>query len=113
MRIVELEALSTGAHRNQESSLKTVPYGWAVIKEGIELPNFPFGEPVVTDGVVTSWIAGEITIMPSDAPAPEQPPTLEDLQAENKLLRAQVGVLQEQQTFLEDCLLEMADEVYA
>lgn len=51
---------------------------------------------------------------PDPEPEPTEPvPTLEDLKAENKLLRAQVGVLQEQQTFLEDCLLEMADEVYA
>lgn len=32
---------------------------------------------------------------------------------ETALLRAQVAMLQEQQTFLEDCLLEMAEEVYA
>lgn len=32
---------------------------------------------------------------------------------ETALLRAQVAMLQERQAFLEDCLLEMAEEVYA
>ena len=51
---------------------------------------------------------------PPAAAEPEAPPpTVEELQAENTKLRAQVGVLQTQQTFLEDCLLEMADVVYA
>lgn len=40
-------------------------------------------------------------------------PTVDELQTENDLLRAQVTMLQSQTTFLEDCILEMADEVYA
>lgn len=45
----------------------------------------------------------------SPAPAPEpvtSEPTAEQLQAKITMLEAQ-------QTFLEDCILEMADEVYA
>lgn len=44
---------------------------------------------------------------------PEKPVTLEDLQAENKRLKAQMELQSQQQTMLEDCLLEMADIVYA
>ena len=36
-----------------------------------------------------------------------------DLLAENKLLRQQVSALTEQQSFYEDCIAEMAEVVYA
>lgn len=44
---------------------------------------------------------------------PEKPVTVEDLQAENKRLKAQMELQSQQHTMLEDCLLEMADIVYA
>lgn len=44
---------------------------------------------------------------------PNVPPTNEELDTEQAWLRAQVNLLQAQNEFLEDCLLEMADEVYA
>lgn len=44
---------------------------------------------------------------------PVVPPTNEELDTEQTWLRAQVNMLQAQNTFLEDCILEMADEVYA
>ena len=73
MRIIEIEALSNGAHRNQTGTLKTVPEGYAVIPDDMETPNFPFGEVTAEeiDGVmaVTNWVAGK-------APAPF--PTLEE-----------------------------------
>ena len=47
----------------------------------------------------------------------EPPPTTEErvaaLEAENKLLKEQVKMQSQQQTFLEDCLLEISDVVYA
>lgn len=49
----------------------------------------------------------EAEIAADRAATPDPPPD------ETTLLRAQVAMLQEQQTFLEDCLLEMAEEVYA
>ena len=39
--------------------------------------------------------------------------TVEDLQAENKLLRAQVQAQTERSDFIEDCIAEMAGVVYA
>lgn len=44
---------------------------------------------------------------------PEKPVTVEDLQAENKLLRAQVQAQTERSDFIEDCIAEMAGVVYA
>lgn len=46
--------------------------------------------------------------IPEEVPAPGPGPIDEVTR-----LRAQVTMLLEQQTFLEDCLLEMAEEVYA
>jgi hypothetical protein len=72
MRILEIQPLDNGAHRNQTIDFNFLPDGWAVIPEEIETPNFPFGEIEVEeiDGVqtVTKWIAGEI---PEPEPIPE------------------------------------------
>jgi len=45
-------------------------------------------------------------------PAPEPTPT-EKLQKENALLKAQVNALSEQQEFLEGCLMEVGQIIYA
>ena len=67
MTIVEIKALENGSHRNQIGKNLTVPEGWAVVPENIELKNFPFGEMETKeiDGVltVTKWL-------PGDAPEP-------------------------------------------
>ena len=91
MRIVEIKALSNGAHRNQTGSFKIVPDGYAVIPDNLETPNFPFGEfetkdediievetidgeevekVVGTIKVVTKWVAGTIP-EPTPEPIPE------------------------------------------
>ena len=63
MTIIEIEALSNGSHRNHTGNINPIPEGWAVIPEGMETPNFPFGDVEVkkVDGVmtVTKWVAGE------------------------------------------------------
>ena len=72
MRIIEINALDNGAHRNQTGSFSTVPDGWAVIPDGMFCENFPFGEVEAAeiDGVmtVTKWTPGE---MPEPEPIPE------------------------------------------
>ena len=64
MRLVEVNKLDNGAHRNQAGNFSKVPEGWAVIPEDMELENFPFGEVTAEEinGVltVTNWVAGEI-----------------------------------------------------
>lgn len=61
MKMLKIAALSNGAHRNQTCH-GPLPEGWALIPEGMELPNFPFGEVVAekVDGVmtVTKWVPG-------------------------------------------------------
>lgn len=80
MRIIEITALSNGAHRNQTGNFSTVPSGWAVIPDDMETPNFPFGKATVdeiqTPPVVTGWTAGTI---PEPEPEPEPEPTAEDV----------------------------------
>ena len=87
-RIVEITALSNGAHRNQSWDGDIPPVGWAMIPEDMETPDtFPFVEieveevSVMVDGgeepqevkymVVTSITAG---VMPEPAPTPEPEP---------------------------------------
>lgn len=116
MTIIEITALSNGAHRNQTvSGAVTVPDGWAILPDGMDTPNFPFGEVTVNDAVppvVTSWTAGELP-----EPEPDPQPTTEErvtaLEAENKLLREQVAAQADQAEFYEDCIAEMAAVVYA
>lgn len=87
MKIIEITAQENGAHRNQTANLKTVPQGWAVIPDGMDTPNFPFGEITVEeiDGVmtVTSWTPGTI---PDPDPTPEPEPT------DTEVLNALLGV---------------------
>lgn len=54
-----------------------------------------------------SEIEADIAALPQPAPTP-----IERLQAENTLLRAQVSAASERQDFLEDCIAEMAAQVY-
>lgn len=43
MKIVEVQALSNGAHRNQTGEFSTIPDGWALIPEDMTIPaSFPF-----------------------------------------------------------------------
>ena len=74
--IVKIEKNANGSHNNQ-SFVGIIPDGWALIPDGMETPNFPFGEVEAEDidGVitVTKWTAGVIP----EPPEPE-PPTEED-----------------------------------
>ena len=77
MRIIEISALDNGAHRNQTGSFSVVPSGWAVIPDGMTIPDtFPFVNITVKDGVVTSMTAGT---MPEPEPVPEAEPTQLDM----------------------------------
>lgn len=78
MQIIEIVALDNGAHRNQTGDMTEVPAGWAVIPDGMETPNFPFGSIAAGEinGVmtVTGWTPGEV---PEPDPQPEPAATLE------------------------------------
>ena len=91
MKIIEIKALSNGAHRNQEGDFLAIPDGYAVIPEGIKLTNFPFGEVVVEviNGVmtVTDWKPG---IIPEPEPRPVS--ASEQLRADIDYIAAMMGV---------------------
>ena len=87
MRIIEINQLENGAHCNQTiSSLMTIPEGWAVIPEDMEIPStFPFVNIEVEDGVVTAMTEGVV-------PDPEPIPEVEDEPTTAELLDILLGV---------------------
>ena len=78
MRIIEIEAFKNGAHRNQNGFIGDIPDGWAVIPDGMETTNFPFGDIAVdeakTPPVVTSWTPLPV---PDDPTSETDKPTVE------------------------------------
>ena len=60
MKIIEINALTNGAHRNQ-SGANVLPEGWAIIPDDIIIPeSFPFADIEVDGNVVTSMTAREV-----------------------------------------------------
>lgn len=78
MIIIEITELYNGGHNNQtingaDPATFPVPDGWAIIPDGMETPNFPFGEITVDDNtppVVTSWTS--LPIPDPETPTPAQ-----------------------------------------
>ena len=92
MRIVEIQALDNGAHRNQTvSGAVSVPTGWAEIPADVAIPEtFPFVDLVVEGNQVVSMTAG---VVPDPEPQPEPEPTeTEQLRADVDFLAAMAGV---------------------
>lgn len=87
MRIIEIEALENGAHRNQTNSLNVdIPEGWAVIPDDMELPySFPF---------VYVTASGSEVISLAPAPVPPPDPIVIEPSAE-ELINALLGVEEE------------------
>ena len=116
MVIIEIKALENGAHRNQTMIGSILPPdGWAVNPEDMEIPEtFPFVNIYAADGMVTAMTARTV---PVPEPVPEPEPTVKErmkkLETENSKLKSQLQMQAQQQEFLENCLLEMGDIVYA
>lgn len=97
MQMLEISALSNGAHSNQTYH-GFLPDGWAIIPDGMTLEAFPFGEvKAAVDEetglmTVTKWTPGTL---PEPEPGPEPGPTVEELAAENVQLKAQISSLQD------------------
>lgn len=72
MRIIEIEALENGAHRNQMAFRDVeIPEGWAVIPDDIEIPEtFPFVHVYASGKEVTDLTPG---IVPPPEPTPPTP----------------------------------------
>ena len=130
MKIIEIDALANGAHRNQDGAFETVPSGWAAIPDDMPIPDtFPFvdieveavehtRESMIPDAEPETYTVPTVTAMtagtvPEPAPVPAAPPTNEELAAENKLLREQVAALSDQNDFQEELIVELANIVYA
>lgn len=86
MKIIEIEALSNGAHRNQDGGFDVIPSGWAVIPDDMEIPDtFPFvnieteevehtKESMIPDGEPETYKAATVTKMTAGiVPEPEKP----------------------------------------
>ena len=90
MKIIRIEPGVNGSHNNQTTNgTIPLPDGWAIIPDGMETPNFPFGSITVdnqTPPVVTSWTPLPI---PEPEPAPEPEPTADEV------LNALLGVNEE------------------
>ena len=74
--LIEIKPLPNGAHRNQSTTLRRVPDGWAVVPDTIVIPStFPFVDITVENGVVTSMTPG---VVPEPEPEPTPDPTAQD-----------------------------------
>ena len=91
MRIVEIQALDNGAHRNQTGNFPTIPTGWAEIPTDVAIPEtFPFVDIQVDGNKVISMTA---VVVPEPDPEPEPEPTeTEQLRADVDFLSAMMGV---------------------
>ena len=93
MRLIQIESLPNGTHRNQSGDFSFVPEGYAVIPKGMETPNFPLGDIEVEEinGVmtVTKWIPGLMPEMEEEIP-PISP--MEQLRADVDYIAAMTGV---------------------
>lgn len=91
MRIIEIQAMPNGAHRNQNGNFPAIPTGWAVIPEDVPIPEtFPFVDLVVEGSTVVNMTAG---VVPEPEPEPEPEPTeMEQLRADIDFVAAMTGV---------------------
>lgn len=81
MTIIEIEALSNGAHRNQ-SGVDTCPEGWAVVPDeflALWQESGPFVTITAENGVVTFMAAAERP-EPEPEPVSETDQRLQDLE---------------------------------
>ena len=61
MRIIEIQPLENGAHRNQTTTSTAIPTGWAEIPADVAIPEtFPFVDIQVEGNKVVSMTAGVV-----------------------------------------------------
>lgn len=91
MKIIEIQALPNGAHRNQTTSSAAIPTGWAEIPANLAIPEtFPFVDLTVEGNKVVTMTAG---VVPEPEPEPDPEPTeTEQLRADVDFLSAMMGV---------------------
>ena len=91
MKLIEVQAMDNGAHRNQTTTSTTIPTGWAEIPANVAIPEtFPFVDLVVEGQRGVSMTDG---VVPDPEPKPEPEPTeTEQLRADVDFLAAMAGV---------------------
>ena len=124
---VLLDAESRILRLEGEYSLPADLTGWTKIDEGygdryalaqshyLALPLYDGAVPryKLVDGKVVERTAEEIEADKAKLPKPVVPKTNAELEQENKLLKAQLNAATERSDFIEDCIAEMAMQVYA
>ena len=124
MNIIQINANENGGRPPMQSWHGEPPAGYALVPDELDTSAFYDFMGFVTlelDGSTVTAMTGNqeaLDAYKASLPEPvEPPPTTEErvaaLEAENKLLKEQVKMQSQQQTFLEDCLLEISDVVYA
>ncbi len=124
MNIIQINANENGGRPPMQSWHGALPAGYALVPDTLDTSvfyNFMGFVTLELDGsTVTAMTSNQEALDAYKASLPEPvepPPTTEErvaaLEAENKLLKEQVKMQSQQQTFLEDCLLEISDVVYA
>lgn len=124
MNIIQINANENGGRPPMQSWHGAPPAGYALVPDTLDTSVFYDFMGFVTlelDGSTVIAMTGNqeaLDAYKASLPEPvEPPPTTEErvaaLEAENKLLKEQVKMQSQQQTFLEDCLLEISDVVYA
>lgn len=89
MKIIEIQALDNGSHRNQITTSTAIPTGWAEIPADVAIPEtFPFVDIQVEGNKVVSMTAG---VVPDPESEPE-PTETEQLRADVDFLSAMMGV---------------------
>lgn len=124
MNIIQINANENGGRPPMQNWNGEPPAGYALVPDTLDSSAFYDFMGFVTlelDGDTVTAMTGNqeaLDAYKASLPEPvEPPPTTEErvaaLEAENKLLKEQVKMQSQQQTFLEDCLLEISDVVYA
>ncbi len=89
--IIKIEACENGAHLNQSVTPQAVPAGWAVVPDGMEIPEtFPFVGVTSENGVVTGLTAG--TVPEAELPPDTAVTELERLRADVDYIAVMTGV---------------------
>ena len=100
--------------------------GWVLVDEGVGdkfnlcQTHYFDGDIKTTSGIPRYKLVDNSVVQRSDAELAEieaakppiSPTPIEELQAENKLLKAQIQAQTERNDFMEDCIAEMAAQVY-
>ena len=124
MNIIQINANENGGRPPMQSWNGAPPAGYALVPDTLDASAFYEFMGFVTleldGGTVTAMTGNQkaLDAYKASLPEPAEPPPITEervaaLEAENKLLKEQVKMQSQQQTFLEDCLLEISDVVYA